>query len=319
MTEAGVLRDSTLNRTKEEKARTEEKGRLEGKEERVKEHQKKDSSEANKKAIEQGGEDDDEDEDEVEEDDVYEVERVVAHRRDKNGLVYQLKWKNYDESDNTWEHEKSVFCKGLIEEYWKLYEEHGGRRTDSVGHEPRAQTVRRTSINKAHSQTNKGSTITTTSSSRWSQAREKSASAERKIREVTPLGKSQTLSSEPESASNKKQKPSENDNDDYDYDDYDYDNDDYDNDDYDNDDYDNEEPLIKRSKSEPWKPPAEWTTWEEKIEKVITVEKYQEQLFIHLRWKNGRETEHPLSAAHKYCPQTLIRFYESHIRFTQMK
>ncbi|KAF9397135.1 hypothetical protein BGZ94_006390, partial [Podila epigama] len=86
--------------------------------------------------------------DEVEDDDVYEVyevERVVAHRRYDHGLVYEIKWKDYDESFNTREPETNLFCDELVEEYWELYEEYGGRRTDRVGHEPPPNAVRYTS------------------------------------------------------------------------------------------------------------------------------------------------------------------------------
>ncbi|KAI9314208.1 hypothetical protein BX666DRAFT_1971420 [Dichotomocladium elegans] len=50
----------------------------------------------------------------------YEVEAIAGHRknRKKLGVDYLIKWKGYDESDNTWEHESNVHAPELIEAYW---------------------------------------------------------------------------------------------------------------------------------------------------------------------------------------------------------
>ncbi|KAG0169032.1 hypothetical protein DFQ30_004025, partial [Apophysomyces sp. BC1015] len=60
----------------------------------------------------QGGEEDDEE---------YEVERLLDHRasvKRENTIEYLIKWKNYDETWNTWENEQNVFSDELIEDYW---------------------------------------------------------------------------------------------------------------------------------------------------------------------------------------------------------
>ncbi|KAG0271979.1 hypothetical protein BGZ95_000144 [Linnemannia exigua] len=73
------------------------------------------------------------DEEEVESD-VYEVEKVVGHRRETGGsLSYHIKWKGYSDEESTWEHQSSVFCEDMVQDYWKQYIDHGGKKTDPIG------------------------------------------------------------------------------------------------------------------------------------------------------------------------------------------
>ncbi|KAI7817882.1 chromobox protein, partial [Gamsiella multidivaricata] len=148
--------------------------------------------------------------------DVYEVEKVVGHKRDRGVLSYHLKWKGYSDADNTWEREKSVFCKDLVAEYWDEWERAGGRRTDIRGSIMKPNIVRRSSV--AH----------------------------------------------------------------------------------------------KASGSK-----VEWTSWDEHLECVQTVERSRkkDKMTVHLTWKDGKDTEHPIEDAHQKCPQKLIQFYEKHLKF----
>ncbi|KAI8366527.1 hypothetical protein BD560DRAFT_400583 [Blakeslea trispora] len=57
----------------------------------------------------------------TEDDAVYEVEKIVNHRhstRDNKSIDYFIKWKDYDDSNNTWEREANIYSKGLISAYW---------------------------------------------------------------------------------------------------------------------------------------------------------------------------------------------------------
>lgn len=50
--------------------------------------------------------------------DAYEVERIVDHRTDYKGRRrFLLKWKGYDDSENTWEKEENLNCPELIARY----------------------------------------------------------------------------------------------------------------------------------------------------------------------------------------------------------
>ncbi|KAG0317041.1 hypothetical protein BGZ97_005993 [Linnemannia gamsii] len=66
-----------------------------------------------------------------------------------------------------------------------------------------------------------------------------------------------------------------------------------------------------------WVPPKNWASWEDKVETIQTVERNNQKLLIRLAWKNGKESQHPIEEAHQRCPQKLIQFYESHIKFSQ--
>ena len=51
------------------------------------------------------------------------VERIIDKNYDVKGQVhYLIKWKNYEEKDNTWEPIDSLYCKKLIEEFEISYE-----------------------------------------------------------------------------------------------------------------------------------------------------------------------------------------------------
>merc|ERR1712227_362716 len=52
--------------------------------------------------------------------DEYEVESIVDKKILKNGKIkYLVKWKGWDEEDNSWEIEKNINSKKLIDEYNK--------------------------------------------------------------------------------------------------------------------------------------------------------------------------------------------------------
>lgn len=48
---------------------------------------------------------------------VYEVERLINHKKKKNGMHYLVRWKNYTSKDDTWEHESDLMCPEILESY----------------------------------------------------------------------------------------------------------------------------------------------------------------------------------------------------------
>ena len=55
------------------------------------------------------------------EEETYEVESIVDHKREKGKLQFFVKWKGYESSENTWELEKNLQgCSEILSEYKKL-------------------------------------------------------------------------------------------------------------------------------------------------------------------------------------------------------
>lgn len=63
---------------------------------------------------------DDESEYEEFEEGEYIVERIINHKFVNGKCFYLLKWKDFDDRDNTWEEESSLDCPDLLEEYHDL-------------------------------------------------------------------------------------------------------------------------------------------------------------------------------------------------------
>ena len=52
-------------------------------------------------------------------DNVVFVERILNHRKKGNNFEYLVKWKNFDDADNTWEPASSFFDISPIVFYWR--------------------------------------------------------------------------------------------------------------------------------------------------------------------------------------------------------
>ncbi|KAG0359881.1 hypothetical protein BGZ54_009794 [Gamsiella multidivaricata] len=271
-----------------------------------------DEFDENLQEVDQGEEEEDDNED------VYEVEKVVGHKRDRGVLSYHLKWKGYSDADNTWEREKSVFCKDLVAEYWDEWERAGGRRTDIRGSIMKPNIVRRSSVaHKASGSKGTQSSVKRASSpSQSMEPRKKvsSSASERDTRDQQPV---------PDSPA-KKQKLNiaTHDHDvhkDEDLKDHHQDKKDRSDKEDERKKEENEDHKDEDVAANDWMPPVEWTSWDEHLECVQTVERSRkkDKMTVHLTWKDGKDTEHPIEDAHQKCPQKLIQFYEKHLKFTQ--
>ncbi|KAL5255623.1 hypothetical protein ACHWQZ_G011005 [Mnemiopsis leidyi] len=67
-----------------------------------------------------------------EEEEVYVVEKILDKRVLEDGTVlYYLKWRNYPESDNTWEPVTNLDCDELISEFEKVHSSKGASAASS--------------------------------------------------------------------------------------------------------------------------------------------------------------------------------------------
>ncbi|KAF9572350.1 hypothetical protein EC968_010003 [Mortierella alpina] len=236
------------------------------------------------------------------EEDVFEVEKVVGHRRDpENGLYYYIRWKGYKDSDNTWEPEGSVFCYGLIQEYWTRYQQAGGKMTDESGLDPKPGGPKRKS-NQGHSRT-----VSASGSRRASSQEPLLPDLSTVIaRASTPSTNTATLENRHQSREDggehgpsKRQRRSSHSS------------------------------SVDTSGADAdngrlWRPPAAWDVWEDHVQLVTAIERRSAQagseqptLAVHLRWTNGKETEHTTSEVRRRCPQKLLDYYESNLRFIE--
>ncbi|KAG0248412.1 hypothetical protein BG011_000108, partial [Mortierella polycephala] len=232
----------------------------------------------------EGGSDGGSSDGDTDDDEIYEVERVVGHRYEPvEGLQYLMKWKGFKDKDNTYTNEASAFCKDLISEYWTRYLEVGGKRTDPVGAVPKPKSKPR---GKQRS-TSQDRTLPSSSVSL------KNRNDDVEDRDVKPAKRPRI-----------------------------------------SDDNDTGQPQAQahthlqttdNSEREIWTPPSEWESWESRVECVIAVEQIEKEgdgstreLIIHLKWKDGKKSQHPLKEIHRRCPRRLLEFYEAHLHFTAM-
>lgn len=50
---------------------------------------------------------------------VYQAERILDHKKIKGKRHFLIKWSGWDSTNNTWEPEKNILDKRLIEHYFK--------------------------------------------------------------------------------------------------------------------------------------------------------------------------------------------------------
>lgn len=229
------------------------------------------------KATASSKDDDKDDEEEDSEGTEYEVERVVGHKHTKGRLQYHLKWNGYDSDENTWENKENVFCKDLVEAYWVRHEQAGGSRSDLKGKDG-------IHVKKEPARTAKSNGARRTKKDRDGDAVTNMAPAKRQRTSDTSKGVMKAEGRAEDVTSNNNNSNNSN---------------------------------SSSSNGSSWTPPKSWTSWEDKVDSILTVERSSQKLLIRLLWSNGKETHHPIEEAHQKCPQKLIQFYEAHIKFSQ--
>lgn len=50
-------------------------------------------------------------------DDFYEVEKLMAHKKEMDGFHYLVRWANYSAADDTWQKESDLKCPKILDEY----------------------------------------------------------------------------------------------------------------------------------------------------------------------------------------------------------
>ncbi|KAF9910332.1 hypothetical protein EC991_006831 [Linnemannia zychae] len=244
-----------------------------------------------------------------EEEEEYEVERVVGHMSKRGILRYWLKWNGYGWDSNTWENEANVHCEALVEEYWQRVEQRGGSRTDSEGEESESpiaeDEVENNNASHRHQDKTHHGKVAASKKRRATSEDDDDEYNEGENHSAGRFGKesrsnrrgSGDKAGKTGEQSTKRARSREGDEQDS--------------------EQDSELDEIEHSEeSRRWTPPESWTTWGDQIDQIRAIMQTNDnKLTVCLRWKNGRETNHPLEVAHNKFPLTLIRYYESHMRF----
>jgi len=66
------------------------------------------------------------------EDDEFYVDKIIDHKIEGKSTHYLVRWKGYDQGDDSWENEKNLDCPEKLQEYW-----------DSIKTTPVIQTLQR--------------------------------------------------------------------------------------------------------------------------------------------------------------------------------
>lgn len=54
---------------------------------------------------------------------IFEVKELVGHKQKKDGMYFLVRWKNFNPSDDTWEHESNLMCPKILKAYkqkWQI-------------------------------------------------------------------------------------------------------------------------------------------------------------------------------------------------------
>ncbi|KAJ3170833.1 Chromobox protein 1 [Geranomyces variabilis] len=250
------------------------------------------------------GEDEDEDESEPE----WEVEAIIGARKIKGVQQYHIKWKGFDEDDNTWEPETNIHCPDLVDAYWAEHAEKQsakaaaknsarGNRTVLGGSDRRKRkSVDLEQVFNIESEEDENDVEFDESASGRRPAKRRrgdSPPARRAVRRNRNsgggLGAMSPRSRRPVKHVNYKLADPEKDL-----------------------DSDSGESIGAGSGLR-----GSLSSWDPLVQEIENVDEGERkgELRVFIRWKNGTRSEESALIANKKCPQAIIKFYESHIRF----
>lgn len=233
---------------------------------------------------------------------VYEVEKIVSHRKKAGKTQYLLKWKGFPAAHNTWETAEGLSCEELLAEYWRLVngQDEEEEPVEEKSSEPsvKKRKIVQTSKNSNDKEVDDDRSLRATrqSPAPSSKLPISRASVGAKLRATTASPSNSTISvrdaaSTPTpknngEASKAALKP-----------------------------YAKLKSYSGKPFDSEWRPSAGNKDWESDVKKVVTMETKENVLFVFVEWKNGQLSKLPVADAYSHFPQQMLKFYEQHLTF----
>ncbi|KAJ3161731.1 Chromobox protein 1 [Geranomyces michiganensis] len=258
------------------------------------------------------GSDDEGEEGEEDGEPEWEVEAIVGARKYRGVQQYHIKWKGFDDEDNTWEPLRNINCPDLVKAYW---DEHPPEKHDGKSATKNQTQGKRTALGGVERRKRKGvdvqqvfnievedddeDTDGESASGRRTvkKRRADSPPARRAIRRTRTSGGFAT--EDAMSPRSRRARRSVN----YKIPDPE--------EDFDDDSGASMGPSNGIRGTLP--------SWDNLVDKIETIDvgEREGELQVFILWKNGTRSTESALIANKKCPQAIIKFYEEHIRFTR--
>lgn len=244
-----------------------------------------------------------------EQEEEYSVEKILNKRVTKGKVEYYLKWKGYNEEDNTWEPEENLDCEELIKEFEEKLQKKERASMKRERSKEQSKDLHKDASDRGRKRTLSNSTIVSATS-------DAGPSKERRKETPPKRGSSKTKTTEKVDKADKldKSDKSAQPDDDDDNDENEVENDEEENDIDDIDTADN----SFESSGEPNRPGQNAVSVlrnsAREPESIIGATDSSGQLMFLLKWKGIEEADLiPAKEANLMCPQVVIKFYEERL------